>query len=151
MVILALDVGAARIGVAVCDELEIVASPREVIQRKTTSGALEAILRAVAASEAEQVIVGLPVSLNGELHGQAQAVQSFAEKLRRRLQVPLLYSDETLSTVRAEEALRAAGMRPQRIRERIDAAAAAIILQDYLDARHRGEEPRQPELPAAST
>ncbi|MEO7001625.1 MAG: Holliday junction resolvase RuvX, partial [Ktedonobacterales bacterium] len=89
--------------------------------------------------EAELVVVGLPVSLDGRLHDQARNVQSFGERLRKRLGVPLVYADETLTTVRAEELLREAGVRPEQLRERIDAAAAAIILQDYLDVRHKGQ------------
>lgn len=137
MVILALDVGQARIGVAVCDELELLATPRPVIHRKTTAGALDAVAQAVAREEAGLVAVGLPISLDGQLHGQAHAVQSFAEKLRRRIGLPLTYVDETLSTVRAEERLRGAGVRPERIRERIDSEAAAVILEDLLARRRR--------------
>ena len=133
MAILALDVGQKRIGVAVSDDLGILASPRCTVQRRSTATAIEEIARLVAETGAELVVVGLPVSFDGQLHAQALAVQSFAERLRRRVNVPLTYADETLSTVRAEEALRAAGVRPQRIRERIDAVAAAVILQEYLD------------------
>jgi putative Holliday junction resolvase len=100
--------------------------------------ALEAVARLVAESGAEVVVVGLPVSFDGQLHGQARAIQSFAAKLRERISQPVVFADETLSSVRAEEALRAAGVRPDRIRERLDMAAAAVILQDYLDARNRG-------------
>lgn len=138
MVMIGLDVGQARIGVAVCDELELIASPYSVIRRKSTAHAIEAIARIVAERDAEQVVVGLPVSFDGQLHQQAQSVLAFGNMLRARLDVPLVYADETLSTVRAEEALRAAGVRPDRIRERIDAAAAAVILQAYLDLRHQG-------------
>lgn len=143
MVILALDVGAARIGVAVCDAAEVLASPRGAIQRKTRKGmkplaaTLDEIAQLVAETGAELVVMGLPVSLDGQLHDQARNVQSFGERLRKRVSVPLVYADETLTTVRAEELLREAGVRPQQIRERIDAAAAAVILQDYLDARHK--------------
>ena len=83
------------------------------------------------------MVVGLTVSFDGKLHAQAASIQAFAEKLRRRLRVPLVYADETLSTVRAEEKLRASGVRAARIGERIDAAAAAVILQDYLDERRQ--------------
>ena len=140
MVHLALDVGEKRIGVAVSDETETLASPRTTIRRTSTAAALEAVARLVAESGAEVVVVGLPVSFDGQLHGQAWAIQAFAAKLRARIAQPVVFADETLSSVRAEEALRAAGMRPDRIRERLDAAAAAVILQDYLDARNRGEE-----------
>ncbi|MGZ3584669.1 MAG: Holliday junction resolvase RuvX [Ktedonobacterales bacterium] len=148
MVIVALDVGQARIGVAVSDELELLATPHSTIRRTSNAAAIAAIARVVDASGAQQVVVGLPVSFDGEIHTQAQSVQAFAGKLRARLSVPLVYADETLSTVRAEEQLRAAGVRPDRIRERIDAAAAAVILQEYLDARHQ-ERTRQAQPPAS--
>ncbi|HEY7019746.1 MAG TPA: Holliday junction resolvase RuvX [Ktedonobacterales bacterium] len=142
MIHLALDVGEKRIGVAVSDETETLASPRTIIRRASTAAALEAVARLVAESGAEVVVVGLPVSFDGQLHGQARAVQAFAAKLRERIPQSVVFADETLSSVRAEEALRAAGVRPDRIRERLDAAAAAVILQDYLDARQRGEAQR---------
>lgn len=146
MVMIGLDVGQVRIGVAVCDDLELMASPETVIRRKSNALAIEAIARVVAERRAEQVVVGLPVSFDGQLHHQAQSVLAFGNRLRARLDVPVVYADETLSTVRAEEALRAAGMRPDRIRDRIDAAAAAVILQDYLDLRHQ-RTPRAADSP----
>ena len=135
MVIVALDVGSVRIGVAVCDELEQIATPRETLRRSSNAAALDAVARVVAETDAQLVVVGLPVSFDGRIHEQARAVLAFGKKLRGRLAVPVVYADETLSSVRAEEALRSAGVRPDRIRERIDAAAAAMILQDYLGTR----------------
>ncbi len=146
MIILALDIGEKRIGVAVSDELGLLASPRGVIRRASNEQALREIARQVAESGAELVVAGLPVSLDGQLHSQARRVRAFAERLRQRLSVPLVYADEALSTVRAEERLRAAGIRPERIRERIDAAAAAVILEDYLAQQAR--KAREVELPA---
>lgn len=137
MVILALDVGDVRIGVAVSDELELIATPRPLIRRKSTAAALDAVTQEIARAEAQLVVVGLPVSFDGQLHAQAQAIQAFGEKLRRRISQPLIYADETLTSVRAEERLRAAGIRPERIRERIDSEAAAIILEDVLEQRRR--------------
>ena len=145
MVIVALDVGEARIGVAVSDELELIATPRALIRRKTTAGALEAVAQEIARAEAQLVVVGLPVSFDGQLHAQARAIQSFAEKLRRRIAQPLIYADETLSSVRAEERLREAGVRPERMRERIDSEAAAVILEDVLEQRRREREQRERE------
>ncbi len=133
MVIVGLDVGEARIGVAVSDDSETLASPRGVVRRRSNAAAIAEIARIVRESDAQLVVVGLPISFDGKLHAQARTVQAFGNKLRAALGVPLVYSDETLSTVRAEERLRAAGVRPERMRERIDAAAAAVILQDYLD------------------
>jgi putative Holliday junction resolvase len=140
--ILALDIGAKRIGVAVSDELGLLATPRAVILRRSTDAALDEIVRLARAEEASLVVVGLPISLDGQLHSQARTVQRFGERLRKRLealQIPLVYADEMLSTVRAEERLRAAGVRSNRIRERIDAEAAAVILEEYLDQRRQAE------------
>jgi putative Holliday junction resolvase len=140
MVIVALDVGEKRIGVAACDELELLASPRATIQRRTTTAALDALVMEIRRAEAELVVVGLPISFDGQLHAWARSVQSFAAKLQRRLSefgVSLVFADETLSSVRAEERLREAGVRSERIRERIDAEAAAVILGDYLEQRRR--------------
>lgn len=133
MVILALDVGEARIGVAVSDPSGTLASPNSTIRRRSNAQALAAIARLVTESGAELVVVGLPISLDGGIHMQARRVQRFGAALRSHLAVPVVYQDERLSTVTAAEALRAAGVRPDHIRERIDAAAAAVILRDYLD------------------
>lgn len=137
MVILALDVGDARIGVAVSDELELIATPRPLIRRTSTAVALAAIARVVENEGAQLVVVGLPVSFDGQLHAQALAIQRFVAKLRGRITPPITFADETLSSVRAEERLRAAGVRPERLRERIDSEAAAIILEDTLEQRRR--------------
>lgn len=144
-VILALDVGAKRIGVATSDELGMLASPRTVVVRRSTQAALDEIVRLVQAEEAALVVVGLPISFDGELHSQAQTVQRFAERLRKPLDalgVPMVYADETLSTVVAEERLRAAGVRRERMRERIDAMAASVILEEYLEQQRRGAPDR---------
>ncbi len=133
MVILALDVGEARIGVAVSDPSATLASPRGLIRRHSNAQALAAVAREVAAVGAELIVVGLPLSLDGVVREQARRVQRFGERLRSQVAVPVVYQDERLSTVTAAEALRAAGVRPDRIKERLDAAAAAVILRDYLD------------------
>ena len=135
MTLLALDVGDARIGVATSDETETLATPFTVIKRHSNAEAFAQIERIVADAGVRMVVVGLPVSFDGNLHGQARLVQVFGEKLRQVLGIPVVYADETLSTVRAEEFLRETGVRPRNIREKIDAAAAAVILQDYLDQR----------------
>lgn len=140
MVILALDVGEARIGVAVSDELELIATPRPLVRRTSTAAALAAIAQMVEREGAQLIVVGLPVSFDGQLHAQARAIQAFAAKLRARIASPIIFADETLSSVRAEERLRAAGVRPERLRERIDSEAAAIILEDTLEQRRRARD-----------
>jgi putative Holliday junction resolvase len=135
MRLIGLDVGEVRIGVAVSDPTGTLASAREVLARRPEALALQAIARLVEEEEAAAIIVGLPRSLSGELHSQAALVQEFADKLRKEVQVPVEFWDERLSTVAAEREMRAAGTKRERRKAMIDAVAAAIILQSYLDAR----------------
>lgn len=135
MRLIGLDVGEVRIGVAVSDPTGTLASARQVLARRPEALALKAITRLVEEEEAEAIIVGLPRSLSGELHGQAALVQEFADQLRKEVQVPIQFWDERLSTVAAEREMRAAGTKRERRKAMIDAVAAAIILQSYLDAR----------------
>ena len=144
VVILALDVGEVRIGVATSDPSATLASPRGVIQRRSNAQAVAAVAREVAAVGAALVVVGLPLSLDGVPREQAHRVQRFGDRLRSQLAVPVVYQDERLSTVTATEALRAAGVRPERIKERVDAAAAAVILRDYLDQHPADTTPVNP-------
>jgi putative Holliday junction resolvase len=134
MRLIGLDVGEARIGVAVSDPTGTLASARIVLARRPEEAALAALGRLVEEEEAEAIVVGLPRSLSGELHGQAALVQAFAELLRQRLAVPVHFWDERLSTVAAEREMRASGAKREKRRAMIDAVAAAIILQGYLDA-----------------
>ena len=135
MRLIGLDVGEVRIGVAVSDPTGTLASAREVLARRPEALALQAIARLVEEEEAAAIIVGLPRSLSGELHSQAALVQDFADKLRKEVRVPVEFWDERLSTVAAEREMRAAGTKRERRKAIIDAVAAAIILQSYLDAR----------------
>jgi putative Holliday junction resolvase len=134
MRLIGLDVGEARIGVAVSDPTGTLASARMVLARRPETAALTAIRQLVEEEEAGAIIVGLPRSLSGELHSQAALVQQFAELLREHVMVPVHFWDERLSTVEAEREMRASGARRNKRREMIDAVAAAIILQSYLDA-----------------
>jgi putative Holliday junction resolvase len=135
MRLIGLDVGEVRIGVAVSDPTGTLASAREVLARRPEALALKTIARLVEEEEAEAIIVGLPRSLSGELHSQAALVQAFADQLRNAVSVPVRFWDERLSTVAAEREMRAAGTKRERRKAMIDAVAAAIILQSYLDAR----------------
>ena len=138
MVVLALDVGQARIGVAVSDESGVLASPHSVVRRSSNAAAIAEVARIYAAVGAGALVIGLPISLDDGLHQQAHAVRAFGQRVAEALGVAPIYWDERYSTVVAAERLRAAGVKPARIKERIDAVAAAVILQEYLDdARQR--------------
>lgn len=130
---LALDLGEQRIGVALSDPLGWLATPLTVLSCSSREAELAAIEELARKHQVEQVVVGYPRSLNGTVGPQAQRVDSYVEQLRARLQVPVILWDERLSTVQAERLIREAGKRVRR--ERIDAAAAAVILQSYLDAQ----------------
>lgn len=135
MRILALDVGNKRIGVAVSDPLGILASPLTTIERKSDAASIDAILEVLDREEAGEIVVGLPISLSGEHSAQTKSVTIFARKLEECSPVPVITADERFSTVEAERLL--SQSKPTRLRSRgeIDAAAAAVILQNYLDSR----------------
>jgi putative Holliday junction resolvase len=141
MRILGLDVGERRIGVAVVDESVRVALPVTVVERRELPADLDAIAGLVQEQGAEAVVVGLPISLNGSLGPQAQAVKAFAQELSDRLSLPIEYWDERLSSVEAQQRLASAGHRGRKAKAKRDAAAAAIVLQSYLDAQARPSPP----------
>jgi putative Holliday junction resolvase len=150
---MALDVGEARIGVAVCDPTGFLASPYTTLHvSRNEQQNWAAIQKLVEETEAEGLVIGLPISLDGQIHAQGQRVQSFAERLQPYISVPLTFWDERLSTVEAERLraqvgqggegggrkykrqtgrVRTQSKRRQRGHE-IDALAATVILQDYL-------------------
>lgn len=153
--LMALDVGEARIGVAICDASGILASPYATLRVSRDAAQLwKAIQDVIDEAEVEGLVVGLPISLDGELHAQGERVRAFAARLQQHIRIPLTFWDERYSTVEAErlrgelyqvaseqETRRRGGqgghVRPrkekQRGRQGIDALAAAVILQDYLE------------------
>ncbi len=139
----ALDVGDVRIGVAVCDPLEIAAFPVGTITR---AGSLKRDTATVAAllaeQEADAVVVGLPLSLDGGVGPQAQKTQGFARALAKLLPIPVVFWDESLSSVEANDTMIALGMSREKRRAQIDSRAAAVILESYLEHRRVSNAPR---------
>lgn len=138
MRLLALDVGERRIGVAVSDASGLIASPLTVIRRSSKVQDFGRIATLLREQRAEGLVVGYPLNADGSVGHQAQHVERYtaalAEALREAgVEVPIRLWDERFSTQRAMEAMIEAGRKARQRRERIDAAAAAIILQDYLD------------------
>jgi len=133
---LALDIGEKRIGVAVGDETGTLARPLTTIVRASKRQDFERVARLVTEQSAERVIAGYPRSLSGDEGPQAQRVRRYVEALAITLPVPVELWDERYTTVEATERLHEAKRRRPRDRGQLDAAAAAIILQDYLDAQH---------------
>lgn len=132
---LGLDVGDKRIGVAICDPLEILASAFATIERTGNGNEFEEILSIVADNRIERIIVGLPRLLDGGFGTQAEKTQAFTEQLSGYTQVPIEMCDERLSTDMADQLLRDAGRTRKEIRARKDTAAATLILQWYLDEK----------------
>jgi putative holliday junction resolvase len=147
--LMALDVGTVRIGVAVSGGL--LAAPYTTLHVSPhEEQTFAAIQRLIEETDTESLVVGLPISLDGQIHMQGQRVQAFVERLRPYITIPLTFWDERLSTVEAQRlrAQREGGGRPERRRQtkrrrkehEIDALAATVILQEYLDHLGRRTE-----------
>jgi putative Holliday junction resolvase len=136
--VLALDVGERRIGVAVSDPSGTLATPHNVIQRRSKAQDFATIAQLVDEMEIERVVVGLPLSLSGDMGPQARRVTRYARALAQSLDVPIDLYDERYSTVTATERLAASERKRGQVP--IDAAAAAVILQDYLESKRRSEQ-----------
>jgi putative Holliday junction resolvase len=133
---LGLDLGAKRIGVAVSDRSGTIASPLTVVERtRSQADDHRRIAALVVEEEAEAVVVGLPLSLDGTLGPAAAGVQAEVAELSTALPVPVELFDERLTTVSAERALLEARMRRDARRRVVDKVAAAVMLQTWLDRR----------------
>lgn len=129
--LLCLDIGGRRIGVAVSDELGTIASPVGMIDRR---GDVARELRAfIERYGAARLVIGLPVSLSGREGPQAAETRAYADALAAEVGLPAEYWDERLTTSIAEQHLIAAGTRRSKRKQQVDAVAAAVILQGYLD------------------
>ena len=137
--VLGIDYGKARIGIAVSDELQMLAHPAETISAARTPDSLGRIAAIAREKNVERIIVGLPRHMNGSMGESAEEVQSFAEKLREVVPCEVLTWDERLSTVAAHRALREAGKSSRQTRGYIDQVAAQILLQGYLDSQQLSE------------
>ncbi len=131
--VLGLDLGDVRIGVAISDPERRLAVSVGTVQVGRPPGEMRAIADLVAEHAAVLVVLGEPVSMDGSRGTRASHAASFAEALRSFLDVPVVLHDERLSTVEAERSLREAGVTGRRRRSVVDAAAAQIILQAWLD------------------
>lgn len=126
---------------ALSDPQGWLASPLLVLERKGGEADLKTIADLARRYEVVRIVVGLPRSMDGSLGEQAKRVQAFIEQLSGQVEVPVEAWDERLSTVAAERLLREAGWRGQSNKTRRDAAAAALILQGYLDSLRECAEP----------
>ena len=129
--VMGLDVGGRRIGVAISDETRLIASPVGYVDRG--AGDIAEFRRLIERFGPGQIVVGLPTGMSGREGPQAADVRAYSDKLAEQLSLPFDYWDERFTTAIAERALIAGGARREERRTRVDAVAAAVILQGYLD------------------
>lgn len=145
MKILAVDLGRARTGLAVCDESELLASPAGVISEYN----MERLAKTIAAQAAEKgvgtIVVGLPRNMDGSEGDSAKNARAFAEALRALVSVPVEMRDERGTTITAHGYLNETDTRGKKRKAVVDAVAATIILQDYLDYRRNLRVQKQEE------
>lgn len=134
----ALDYGMARIGVAIADELGLLAHPRPFVPARPPARALSSIIRLARLEHVTRILVGLPRNMDGTEGLSARRVRKFVASLELKTSIPIELVDERLSTVEAQSRLHAAGRTEKSSRTRIDSASAAILLQSWLDGQgHR--------------
>ncbi|MDL1896966.1 Holliday junction resolvase RuvX [Anaerolineae bacterium CFX7] len=131
---LGLDVGNKRVGVAVGNSVTRLASPLAVIVRATLAQDAAQLAQWIREYDAETLVVGLPRNADDSDGVQAALTRAYAEELQTQLGLPLHYQDERYSTATARRAQQARGLNEKRGRATLDAVAAAVILQDFLDA-----------------
>jgi putative Holliday junction resolvase len=131
--LLGLDIGGKRIGVAISDEMGLIASPSAMVLRGDASG--REIREHASRLGAVRLIVGMPVGLSGREGAQAKDVRDFVDSIAAEIGLPVEYWDERLTTSIAEKSLIASGSRREKRKQQVDAVAAAVILQGYLDSR----------------
>jgi len=137
MRLLALDLGDVRIGVALSDETQTLASALATLRAQGPRKDAQAVASLVAEHGVGEVVVGVPYRLDGSLGPQGEKVLAFVERLRRVLRVPLSTRDERLTSVAADELLAQTGLARRDRKGRLDRVAAAILLQELLDERRR--------------
>ncbi|MEE1319403.1 MAG: Holliday junction resolvase RuvX [Ruminococcus sp.] len=135
MIIMSVDLGKARTGIAVCDKTEFLASPYTVIFEKSPNKLPEKVAQAVRDTKAELVVVGLPKNMDGSEGESAQNARNFAKTIEEMTGVKTVMQDERGTTITAHNFLNTTNTRGKKRKNVVDEVAATIILQDYLDKR----------------
>jgi putative holliday junction resolvase len=134
MRILALDHGSKRIGVAISDELQMIAQPLEFIPAEPLTDVLARLSALVTEKEVELILVGMPRNMDGSYGPAAVKVQEFVAELKEALSVPIRTWDERLTSAQANRVLIQGNVRRDKRKANVDKMAAAILLQSYLDS-----------------
>lgn len=136
--LLALDLGEKRIGVALSDTLKIVAQPFDVFPRTSRKADFAYVQAIVAREHVSQIVVGLPLTMSGEEGTMAQWARDYGTELGEALGIPVIFWDESLTSMQAERSMREYGMNRKQMKKKVDAVAAALILQSYLESLREG-------------
>ena len=137
MIILSVDYGDKRTGIAVCDKLEILASPLEVITEWNKESLAKKIIDIANDQKAEQIVIGLPKNMDGSLGFRAEACKELGCIIKSFTEIPVIFWDERLTTVCAHNILSENNVRGNKRKSVVDAVAANIILQNYIDSRKK--------------
>ena len=135
MVILSVDYGDARTGIAVCDRMEMLASPVKVINQSYAPKVIAEIEEIIAVYKPEIIVVGLPKNMDGTSGERAEKCKSFADELSEKTGIRTEMCDERLTTVSAHRALNVTNVRGKKRKEVVDAVSAVMILESFLAAR----------------
>ncbi|HJX03860.1 MAG TPA: Holliday junction resolvase RuvX [Dehalococcoidia bacterium] len=139
MRMMGLDIGERRIGVALCDAEEILASPHSIIIRETDEAAIEKIDGMVKLYNIKRIVIGVPYSLNNTSTDQTVKTKSFINKIEKVLDdIDVVLQDERLTTVEAQKLIQSHGSKRSKKKVHIDDAVASLILQSYLDYHDKG-------------
>lgn len=130
-----IDLGDRRIGLALSDPMNIIASPHSVIDRKKTSDHLFQIERLIKDLQITRLVVGLPLNMKGEDTKQTTIVREFVDELKNRIDIPVIIVDERWSSISAKKILSDSGVKTGHEKDHVNAMAASIILQEYLDSK----------------
>lgn len=131
--VMALDVGERRVGVAMSDLSQTLASPYTTLQAHPQAVLFQKIQQLIVKEEVVELVIGLPISLNGQEGPQAQRIRQFIESIATYVSIPLHTCDERYTTAEAQRVMIEAGLRPEQRKAKVDEVAASIILQDYLN------------------
>lgn len=130
-----IDFGLARMGIALSDETKFLASPYMILKRKGDQTDIDILLDIIGKEKVDEIVCGLPYNMQGEEQNIAVKTRAFMDKLAEQSGIDIHYVDERLSSVMAEEILKKTERDWKKRKEKLDSAAASIILQDYLDIR----------------
>ncbi len=133
MVILSVDIGKARTGLAICDKSMFLASPLLVIDDRCRDNVLNKVANIACEKQAQRIVVGLPKNMDGSEGDSAVSAREFAKLLSGLTDIPVVLYDERCTTMIAHRYLNDSNTRGKKRKQTIDAAAAAIILQSYID------------------